>query len=711
MSDGTGRPERWLESARNGPDLLSPASTVAVDDRFMASGDEAGSSPGDRKFRPDVQGLRAVAILLVVLFHADIPGLQGGYVGVDVFFVISGFVITGVLLRERAATRRTSLLAFYGRRARRILPAASVVLVVTVVVSYWLLGPNIGRSTAVDGQWAAGFLANVHFALTSTNYLASQQPPSALQNYWSLAVEEQFYIVYPTVFLVVASLFTRRSLRSRIGIVLGAVIVASFAFSVSLTSSNAANAFFSPLTRAWELALGGLIAVSGEYLKRLPRSVAEAMSWLGLGGIVFATCAFTSASAYPGSLVAVPVIGAGLIIAAGAAQPTWGAESLLRLRPFQWLGLISYSLYLWHWPILIIATQRRGSAQLPVMDNILLLLFALVLAIGTYVVLENPVRHARSLMTRPWASVAMGGCLIAASFGVATAEVQRTQQGTSTNISAAAPGAVCHPQYRNEQMALRSAMQAGNFPADIRPMVHPLQMVVVGDSTACTLVGGLAAVGGVYGVHVADGTVIGCGIVSGQAPPYYYGSVNLERPTRYCQSEADHAEASAIARGKPDLIVWGSTEERSSVLVAGAGGDKVLAKGTREWRAVMLKRMNARVEQFLATGAKVVLLLQPPFVNSGYPTQPTQSDRDFERLNGLLREVAAAHPGRVATVDLNSRVCPSGPPCPYVVDGIGEGQGFGNGVRADGQHYGLMGSLWVGEWVLPKILATATGHS
>jgi peptidoglycan/LPS O-acetylase OafA/YrhL len=672
----------------------------------MPGGDEAGSSPGDRKFRPDVQGLRAVAILLVVLYHADIPGVRGGYVGVDVFFVISGFVITGVLLRERAATRRTSLLAFYGRRARRILPAASVVLVVTVVASYWLLGPTIGRSTAVDGQWAAGFLANVHFALTSTNYLASQQPPSPLQNYWSLAVEEQFYVVYPTIFLVVASLVTRRSLRVRIGIVLGAVILASFAYSVSLTSSNAAGAFFSPFTRAWELALGGLIAVSGEYLTRLPRSVAATLSWLGLGGILFATFAFTSASAYPGSLVAVPVIGAGLIIAGGAAQPTWGVESLLRLRPFQWLGLVSYSLYLWHWPILIIATQRRGTAQLPVMDNVLWLVVALALAIATYVVLENPVRHARSLVTRPWASVAMGGCLIAASFGVATAEVQRTQPVTSTNIGAAAPGAVCHPQ--NERMALRSDIQAGTFPADIRPVVPQLRMVVVGDSTACTLLGGLTAVGGAYGVHVADGTVIGCGIVSGQAPPYYYGGVNLEGLTKYCQSEADRSEASAIARGKPNIIVWGSTEERSSVLAA--GGDAVLTKGTREWKTVMLKRMNARVEQFLATGAKVVLLLQPPSVNAGNPTQPTQSDMDFERLNGLLREVAASHPGRVATVDLASRVCPTGPPCPYVVDGIGQGEAYGNGLREDGLHYGPVGSLWVAEWLVPKILAVALGH-
>ena len=284
--------------------------SVTVDPDTIA-GDEAGTAPGDRSFRPDVQGLRAVAILLVVLYHADIPGISGGYVGVDVFFVISGFVISGVLLRERQANGRTSLRSFYGRRARRIIPAATLVIVVTVIAAFHFLGPLTGHDTAVDGQWAAVFLANFHFAASQTNYLASQQPPSALQNYWSLAVEEQFYIVYPTIFLVTARLARGISLRARLAVVLLAVIVASYAFSIVFTSTNAPSAFFSPLTRAWELALGGLIAVASQSLRRLPQSLAALISWLGLGAIVVASTTLTSASVYPGALVAIPVLGAG----------------------------------------------------------------------------------------------------------------------------------------------------------------------------------------------------------------------------------------------------------------------------------------------------------------------------------------------------------------------------------------------------------------
>ena len=422
---------------------------------------QAGTAPGDRSFRPDVQGLRAVAILLVVLYHAGIPGISGGYVGVDVFFVISGFVITGVLLRERQANGRTSLRNFYGRRARRIIPAATVVIIVTVVAAFHYLGPLTGHDTAVDGQWAALFLANFHFAASQTNYLASQQPPSALQNYWSLAVEEQFYIIYPTIFLVTARLVRGLSLRRRLAIVLLAVIVASYAFSIVFTSTNAPSAFFSPLTRAWELALGGLIAVASQSLRRLPQSLAALISWLGLGAIIVASTTLTSASVYPGALVAIPVLGAGLIIAAGAAEPEWGVECLLRQRPFQLLGLISYSLYLWHWPILVIATQHRGATSLPVWDNVVLLLVAGVLATVTYLVLENPVRHSTFLRRRRWASLVMGLCLIAGTLVVTTYEQNRPTVNLGS-LATVTSGSACRQPPQSVVSGLRSTYTSGH---------------------------------------------------------------------------------------------------------------------------------------------------------------------------------------------------------------------------------------------------------
>ena len=226
-------------------------------------------------------------MLLVVLFHVGSSLVSGGDVGVDVFFVISGFVITGVLLRGSVSSGRTSILTFHGRRCRRIIPAATLVIVVTIVAAYIFLGVLAGGRTAVDARWAAIFLVNFHFAAEGTNHLSSQQLPSPLQNFWSLSVEEQFYLVFPTLFLLLAALRTRISLRARLAIGLTLAPIASFVLSVAQTSSDPTVAYFSPFPRAWELALGGLVAVGTTWLMRVPARVGASLTWLGLGAILF----------------------------------------------------------------------------------------------------------------------------------------------------------------------------------------------------------------------------------------------------------------------------------------------------------------------------------------------------------------------------------------------------------------------------------------
>ncbi len=387
---------------------------IAVGERSVVTGDEAGTPPSDRAFRPDVEGLRAVAVLLVVLFHADIPGITGGFVGVDVFFVISGFVITGLLLRERAGTGRTSILHFYARRMRRILPAATLVILATVAVGYWKLGVVAGNSIADDGRWAAVFLANVHFAALGTNYFSATLPPSPLQNYWTLSVEEQFYVVFPTLFLVVAWAKVRMSLEAKLAVVLGAVIGVSYGLSVVQTQSHPTAAYYSLGTRAWEIALGALIAVGSSWLRRLPVRVAMLATWAGMAAIVTSACAFTASTPYPGSLVAIPVLGAGLVIAGGTVVPRRGAEAVLGLRPLQWLGRRSYGLYLWHWPVLIVAAEYYGKSRLAPGVNVLLIGVATALAAAMYKVLEVPVRHLKvpSAVTVVAGAVLIAGTLV-----------------------------------------------------------------------------------------------------------------------------------------------------------------------------------------------------------------------------------------------------------------------------------------------------------
>ena len=675
-------------------------------DNFTATGDEAGTPPGDRKFRPDVQGMRAIAILLALVYHAGVPGFSGGYVGIEVFFVISGFVITGLLLREREGTGRTSLRSFYGRRARRIIPAATLVIIVTVIVTYHSLGPLVGHQTAVDGQWAALFLANVHFEAVHTNYLVAQAPPSPLLNYWSLGVEEQFYIVYPTLFLLIGWWTRKGSFRARLTVVLVAVIVASYTFSVVYTSVNAQGAYYSLLTRSWELALGALIAVHGRHLQRIPKTWAAATTWIGLAAILISSVTLTGSSVYPGALVAIPTFGAALVVAGGAPAPAWGVERLLRRRTFQFLAAISFPLYLWHWPILEIAAQRQGETSLPVWDNIGLLLFAGVLATLTYYFFENPIRHARFLARRRWASLVLGFCLIAATLAVTTYEQNRptVNLGILTTVTS---GSTCPDPSPSVVSSLRSRYTSGHpegaKDSDLQ------QVLLVGDSTACTLLVGLQAVGPSYGMRFENGAVIGCGIVSGViAPLYINGGFNVSSTTDKCQGEANLVETRAIERYRPSLVVWASTDERESIVAKTATGSKVLNAGSAQWRSVMLQRMNDRVDKFVASGARVILLLEPPQVHYGQPGV-TASDVDYEHMNALLKEVAAKHADRVTVVNLGARVCPSGPPCPFVVDGFGSTgtptQQDVNAIRPDGVHYLPSGALWVARWLVPQIAA------
>ncbi len=322
-------------------DVTAHLASQPDSDDILDSGDESGTAPEDRAFRPDVEGLRAVAVLLVVLFHSGVSGVSGGFVGVDVFFVISGFVITGVLLRERAATGGTSVLSFYGRRCRRIIPAATLVIITTVVLAYAFLGNGGGGETAIDGRWAAVFLANFHFAATGTNYLASQEPPSPLQNFWSLAVEEQFYVVYPALFLVMTAA-KGLTFRIRLAIGLVAVICASLAYSIVDTNNNPVDAFFSPFTRAWELALGALVAVLTPWLMKIPARLAASSTWVGFGAILIAAHEFNSQTPYPGSSVVIPVAGTALIIAGGMQAHDAGSRSRAAVAsvPVAWKGVL-----------------------------------------------------------------------------------------------------------------------------------------------------------------------------------------------------------------------------------------------------------------------------------------------------------------------------------------------------------------------------------
>ena len=381
------------------------------------------------RFRPDIEGMRALAVGLVLLYHGFHAPFTGGFVGVDVFFVISGFLITGLLLDEKERNGRISISRFYARRVRRILPAATLTVLATVFAAYYWLGFIAGNQIADDAKWTAVFTANIHFGLLGTDYLGAQLPPSPLQHMWSLGVEEQFYVVWPGLFLGLVLLVRGKRHRKALALTLLGVIAASLAWSVIETRSNATWAYFSPLTRAWELALGALVAVLGTALARVrPSWLVELLSLCGIGGIIVSALVLDSSTHYPGFAVALPVISTALLIGAGGANQRTFVGRALSVRPMRWIGARSYSLYLWHWPLLIIAAEYLGH-DLSTTQSSGLLLLALVASAISYRLIENPFRYARVLTRRTGLTLAIGAILIVSAVGIAQWQIA-THYGT-----------------------------------------------------------------------------------------------------------------------------------------------------------------------------------------------------------------------------------------------------------------------------------------
>jgi peptidoglycan/LPS O-acetylase OafA/YrhL len=374
------------------------------------AGSESPSQPA-RSFRPDIEGLRALAVVAVVLFHAGVPGVCGGYVGVDVFFVISGFLITGLLWREVSSTGSVRLLSFYAARARRLLPASAVVGAATAIGSAVLLDPLEARQVFLDAVSCALYVGNYGFAMQGTDYLSAAVPPSPFQHYWSLGVEEQFYLVWAPLILGVAWLFRRARRRPYLA-VLALVAVASFASSLVLTHAAPPWAFFSLLTRAWELAAGGLIALTAVYWRRLPAAVAAIAGWAGVLLILLGCHLLGAATQFPGTAALLPVTGAASVIAAGCAATPFGVGRVLSLSPMRAIGRVSYSWYLWHWPVLLLAPHLLGH-PLGLGARLLAAAISGVLAIITLHTIENPLRFSSPLRKSVGRSLALGGAATA----------------------------------------------------------------------------------------------------------------------------------------------------------------------------------------------------------------------------------------------------------------------------------------------------------
>ena len=369
--------------------------------RSQASVSNAPRSKKDG-FRPDIEGMRGIAVLLVVLFHSGVPGFGGGFTGVDVFFALSGYLITGIILNEITKRGKLSFRNFYARRARRLLPAAGLVVVATLVLMLLVYSPlELGKYS----RWASYtslYASNYMFMRDASNYFASDVTRNPYLHTWSLAVEEQFYLFWPA--LIALTLMATKS-RRQLAVVLAVMSAVSLAFCIWLTDYRAPWAFFGLPTRAWEFGLGGLgCMLPAEYLVRR-KSLIAAVGWLGFAAVLAGGLVFTSQTPFPGLAAALPVLGTIAVLLAWFSELRWGPVALLQIGPLQYLGRLSYSWYLWHWPILLLAGLQFPDIKWP--GKLLAALVALALAHITFIILEKPVRFHPFLVARSGLSLGL----------------------------------------------------------------------------------------------------------------------------------------------------------------------------------------------------------------------------------------------------------------------------------------------------------------
>ena len=436
--------------------------------------------------RKDIQGLRAVAVVLVVLAHTGVPYVSGGYIGVDVFFVVSGFLITQILLREASLTGSVSLVRFYARRARRILPASTLVLIVTSAVAALTLSATRAQEVVEDVLWSSVFAANIHFARLDTDYFAMDRAISPAQHYWSLAVEEQFYLVLPLLVLVVVVTGRRMLAAGRrfsgrwvTGVIVGLLSAASLAWAIVDTPVSPATAYFSSFTRGWELGAGVLLALVVPRLADLGRRPRVVLGAGGLAAILVAAVAYDEGTLFPGYAALLPVLGSVAVLAAGVEEDGQGVARVLTWRPVTWIGDLSYSIYLWHWPALVLGAPLLTGDDPEWLEKTVLVGIVVALSMLSYHLVEQPFRRGRVPGARGRFALVLWpvsvGAVVVATLGVTQYKAQLLEERTEVaeryyddlgmSVSGASPG-VPVPLLVEQSIQLADEGAPIHFPLD-----------------------------------------------------------------------------------------------------------------------------------------------------------------------------------------------------------------------------------------------------
>jgi len=632
-----------------------------------------------------------------VAYHAGVPGFTGGYIGVDVFFVLSGYLITGLLITEIRATGKVDFAGFYARRVRRLLPAAVTVVLATLLIGWFIYPPVDHRGLARTGLATSLYISNLYFARSATDYLADPDVNPLLHT-WSLAVEEQFYLFWPAIILLGLAGFRSKVRQSRLIVTMLVIGVASLVLCIWLTGVTQPWAFFLLPTRAWEFAVGAL-AYMVPVAMRPDSARVQAAAWIGFAAVLAAGMLFGSATAFPGAAAIVPVGGTALMITAGAINQSAGPFRWLVNRPMLWIGRLSYSWYLWHWPILIFAAAfppLRGTTA-----GVVLSIGSLGLAALTHILIENPVRFSPALRRRPVLSLGVGAVLTLVGAG---ASVSAHVLGAR---AAAAPDQVKYSEARD-----LPAIYADGCHVDL-PGTDSLRceygdttaassIVLFGDSHAAQWFPALERVAVDRRMKLVSLTKSGC-------PSASVDLINRQFGRRY--DECTTWRANAIRRIialRPATVVISNY----SGYIAVPGSREPWTTSEMEWRA----GMKATVASLDSAGIRTILLADTPLPGFDVLSCLARStwnpvlhrDRCEFRRTSAAGEIAHSIDAEVAAgssfadfVDLTDAICAT-EPCRPEVDG--------SVSYRDAHHLSTRFAVSVADTLADRILPRQDGH-
>jgi peptidoglycan/LPS O-acetylase OafA/YrhL len=607
-------------------------------------------------------------------FHFGASWAPGGFLGVDMFFVLSGYLITSLLVVEWDRTSTVQFAAFWARRARRLLPALFLVLIaISIWVALAVHSDQLG-SIRSDSIWTLFYGANWRFISSGQSYFDLFRDPSPLRHTWSLAIEEQFYLVWPVVtFLCLWAARGRRWLLATmctLGIAISTVLMARW-----YQSGDPSRSYYGTDTRAGQLLLGALLALvllAWSPRRRATRTGVQTAGLLGAGFCIwaFATVEDRDSWLYHGGFLLFAAATA--LVVAAVVQQRSPMHTVLSVRPVRWIGAISYGLYLWHWPVVIAVTEGRTGLT---GESLAAARVGLTVGAATlsYYLLELPIRRGEWLHGRvpqilaPAAAITTAVVIVVATAG-ATAP---------PNFLVAQPNSVTlHAAPAPDVPLRKSETQLGVS-----------RMLLLGDSVADTLGNTLQAEAAAHGVALSAITRPGCGMTT-EVPLRDDGSQIPWGDA--CANYTAEYQSGAVRDSAPNAVLWMSTWETSDMIADGA----TVRFATRDGDAALFRELEAARDRLGADGAKLVLLTVPPPADTS-EVEPLRADEGPRRihLNNLFRQFAAQHPDTVAVADLASIVCPRGS-CPAAVDGVTLRPRDGNHFEGDGP-----------AWVAPRLYA------